>query len=343
MNGRDLKTYLVDSDRVVDLLDVLGMHSIKSYGGYIQCGLPDSSNSQGVTVRIPSLYIKSYARDMSSKFGATDIFDLVEYCTGKSGIPYVLNFLGISSIDAQSTRVNDGLDLFRKAKRNKKSQRQSKVYLEENILNKYEKFTHMDMVSDGLFPSTCEEFEVGYDLVSERITFPHRDWQSGRILAIIGRTTIKAFKELNIAKYFTIAGIGYAKTNNLYGLCKNREEIAKQRKIILVEAEKSVMKLWQGGIRYAVSLGCHEVSKIQIAILMMLGLDEITVSFDADVPMEHINKVCRELKGAAKVVSYIYVGDIKIYQPKESPADKGIKRFNVLYKMRKVWEEEVDG
>ena len=49
---------------------------------------------------------------------------------------------------------------------------------------------------DGILPDVALEWELGIDEDSERITFPHRHWNNGKLLAIVGRTLIKEYEAL---------------------------------------------------------------------------------------------------------------------------------------------------
>lgn len=340
MKPKELKEYIIEHDRIVDLLNSAGMHSIEDKGEYISCAFPDGDNTLGCLV-YKSLYIRSHTRNIENKHGCSpDIFDLIEFVTEKSAIPYTMNFLGLSdgSVDI-STKINDGLDVYRKAKKRKSFKKDVKE-LPESILDRYYDTCHILLVKDGILPQIAKKWNVRLDIESDRITFVHRHWYTGKILAIIGRTIIPSWKELKINKYMLVAGKGYQKSDNLYGLYENMQDVKEKRILIIVEGEKSVIKLWQYGFKHACSVGCHDISDRQLGIISMLGIDEVVVCWDSDVETEHTMKTCKALKSVVNKVSYIDVSKIKVFDGKNSPCDKGIKKWRLLYSHRKEYVEE---
>lgn len=340
MKPRDLKEYIINHDRTIDILENIGMHSIEDRGNYISCAFPDGDNTTGCLV-YQSLYIRPHTREIENKNGYhPDIFDLVEFITGKSSIPYVMNFLGISDSPLDNKpKINDGLDVFRKIKKRKATKKGIKE-IPETILERYLDTCHISLVKDGILPSSAKQWGVGLDIETDRITFIHRHWYTGKILAIVGRTIIPTWKELNIKKYLLIVGKGYMKSENLYGIYENMCFIKESRKLIIVEGEKSVIKLWQYGYKNVCSVGCHDISDSQLGIISMLGVDEVTVCWDSDVGIEHTLKTCKKLKDICSKVSYIDVSKIKVFQGKNSPCDKGIRKWRLLYSHRKECVEE---
>lgn len=157
--------------------------------------------------------------------------------------------------------------------------------------------------------------------------FPHRHWSSGEILGIFGRTTVEIYEILGIPKYFGV--IGYPKSMNLYGLYENYEEIIKSNAVIIVEGEKSVLKLKSMNYGNAVALGGHEMSLEQIKILISLNVD-IIFALDKDLDKQISIDMCNEFKG---IRNTFYIDDkYDILGEKDAPVDKGLKVWNYLYK-----------
>ena len=348
MKGSELKEYIINNNKVFDILEAIGMHKIVDRGNYISCAFPpdethDGDNPNGCLI-YPSLKIKAQTRKIESNVcSMPDIFDLISFVTHKSGIGLAMSILGLSTNQSITTVKPklDGTEIFKKVK-NKKKTTECENYLDESILDRYMKICHIDLLKkDGILPDVALEWELGIDEDSERITFPHRHWNNGKLLAIVGRTLIKEYEALKIPKYLTIAGVGYKKERNLYGLYKNKKDILDTKTVILVEGEKSVIKLWQWGYRNAVSVGCHAITPKQISILSILGLNEIVVCWDSDVETEYTYETCEKLKGVANKISYIDVSKIKLYDGKNAPVDKGLKRWRLLYNRRSEYGKDV--
>lgn len=343
MDSKTLKEYIYQNDLVENVLESLNIHSIRNHGHYITCGFPDGDNPSALTIKvIPYLAIKSYTRPIVNPRGfQTDIVDLV--CFVKKLEPfkallYLSEVCGLNtSIGKEKTiHVDDGLDVFRKHRKKKLKEQEIKSY-PLSVLNKYSKVLPISIVQDDwILPDMWEKYHLRFDEEGERILFPHLDWKDEtRILAIVGRTTRKAWQELKIAKYLTVLGVGYNKGANLYGLSINRSEIEKERKIIIYESEKSVIKSDILGYPFGVSVGCHSLTKEQIKIILSLPIDEVIFAFDKDVPVEEYMLEMNYLKSFRKVSYIVDNEQFGLLGPKDSPVDKGLKRFRYLYKHRK--------
>ena len=320
------------------------MHSIVVRPNYITCGFKDGDNKNACTVQNNEyLSIRAYTRDIEATVGMyPDIIDLVKFVLGLrnsyEAMNEILKILGLQTgIINKVERVKDGTELFRKVS-NKKSDLHANWY-DISILDNYDKKPHIDLLTkDWILPEYAQMYNVVFDEESNRIIFPHFHYaDKTKILALVGRTVNPAFKELKIPKYLTLVGVGYKKENNIYGLSHNMKYIKEEKKVIIFEAEKSVIKAHQVGYPYSVSIGCHDISMQQAKILLSLGVEEIILAFDKDVKLEHIKKYVDLFSSFVKVT--IIYDAYDILDDKESPIDKGMKRFGILYRNRKSWSE----
>lgn len=200
---------------------------------------------------------------------------------------------------------------------------------DDSVLNdiNYTRLPHIDLIKEGISPKVQEEFGITYCGRQNRILFPHRHWSSGEILGIFGRTTVEIYDILGIPKYFGV--IGYPKSMNLYGLYENYEEIIKSNAVIIVEGEKSVLKLKSMNYGNAVALGGHELSLEQQKILISLNTD-IIFALDKDLDKQISIDMCKEFKG---IRNTYYIDDkFDILGEKDAPVDKGLKVWNYLFK-----------
>lgn len=342
MDSKTLKAYILNNDKLELILDEIGMHSIINHGSYVTCGFPNGDNPVALTVRLTEyLSITSYTRNIQNPKGfATDLVDLV--CFVKELEPYpalvfMMEKCGLSvKVGKNSTpTVDDGLDVFRKHKRKLNKAKESHVF-GMDILNKFSSILPICIIKDDwIMPNMWDKYHLKFDEQSDRILFPHfAPGDKETILAVVGRTVKKGYKELKIPKYLTVIGKGYNKASNLYGLSLNREHIERERKVILFEGEKSVIKADQIGYPIGVSVGCHSISKEQIKLLLSLNVDEIIISFDNDVDLSEIEQEINILKNFRKVS--VIKDEWKLLGEKDSPVDKGMKRFKFLYKNRKA-------
>lgn len=336
----EIKKYIFEKNLTTLVLEKIGMHTIYNNGSYVSCAFPDGDNPKGCIVYLNEfLNVTSYTRNINGKFNNLDIIDLINYVCGFNDLHLAINKVKkICNIkyDVSSNnklKTNYGNDLFKKyINKKEKLDKEVTVYNRE-ILNNYYSRPHINLFYENIFPKTIEYFDVKFDIKENRIVFPHFNLANkNEILALVGRTVNHFYKELNISKYIIIEGVGYKKGNNLYGLAQNIENIKEERKIIIFEAEKSVLKAWQMGYKTGVSVGCHNITKEQIKILLSLSVEEVIIAFDKDVGIEHLIKMTDMLKYYFKV-SIIY-DKYDILDDKDSPVDKGKKAFDILYKYR---------
>lgn len=350
MRAMDLKAKLRAENKIVPLLELLHMHSINcSNPKQITCGFEDGDNTGSCVVYINSDYLNTiaYTRNIEDKNGNkdkshTDIINLVMFVksipTYDLAKEWIMSTMGIENVKSNKSFSRD-TSFFSKFKKSG-NQREEQIYYDESILNKYSNDIHIDLIKkDGLINiDVLRKYHVMFDERSNRILFPHYKWDDcTKIAGISGRTIVPNYEALNINKYMSMLPTRYDKTKNLYALCWNREEIEKQKKIILFEAEKSCMKLdtiKQPPI--GVAVGCHSISKEQFKIIMSLNIDEVIIAFDKDVCESEIRDKCKIFYDYIKV-SYIY-DKWNLLKEKDSPIDVGHKKWLYLYNHRTVYD-----
>lgn len=159
-------------------------------------------------------------------------------------------------------------------------------YINEEILNRYYKYYHPAFYEDGIGLQTLYKFDIRYDILNERIIIPHRD-ELGGLIAIRCRNLDQEMIDMGF-KYMPITvnrKLLSAKTSKyLYGLYYNQENIKNTKKIILLEAEKSVMQLDTilDGNNIGVALSSSSLSLIQVELIKELGVEEVIVALDKE-------------------------------------------------------------
>jgi DNA primase len=114
----------------------------------------------------------------------------------------------------------------------------------------------------------------------------------------------------------------FPKSKLLYNLNKAKEYIKKEGKVIVVESEKSVMKLWSNGIRNCIAISGSCLSLTQVLKLEKLNVN-ILLAYDKDKNIEYMDK---EKNKFILNAGYIY-DDTNLLNVKDSPIDKGIDVF----------------
>lgn len=174
-----------------------------------------------------------------------------------------------------------------------------------------------------------QNFGIGIDVISHRITIPIRD-ELGRLVGVKGRRVWDVVDEYN-PKYIYLHQCAKAKI--LFGLYKTLPYIKESNEIIICESEKGVMQLWDMGIKNAVGIGGHSLSEWQITLIAQTGAANVIIAYDKDVQQKEIEKECEKLSPFRKVE---YILDIEnILDEKESPMDNPDK-WHKLYASRKI-------
>lgn len=233
-----------------------------------------------------------------------------------------------SGITMNETSENNFLKIIRRYKRRIEEEFPKREELPQDIMQNYKDITIRSWVKEGISAQVLQKYQVKYDDNACRIVFPIWDTE-GKLINIKGRAANPHWKEFGMAKYIYYYPLG--KNDILWGYHWHLEDIKKKNEIILVEGEKSVMKLESYGINNVVALGTSHISKEQCKILLALHVD-IVLALDKDKnPYEDKNfiKLSRYTKCYALIDTSDKLGE------KDAPIDKGIEIFNQLYSERR--------
>ena len=117
--------------------------------------------------------------------------------------------------------------------------------INENILDIFCYYPHEDWVNDNCSMEALSKMEIGYWGEQNAITIPHRDWKNGNLIGV----RLRYLDELdikNVGKYVPayIGGrfLNHQLGSNIYGLHITKETIVNKKKILLFEAEKSLVQ-----------------------------------------------------------------------------------------------------
>lgn len=202
--------------------------------------------------------------------------------------------------------------------------------LDKDIMNKYKNVTISSWVNEGISKEVLEKYQVRYDDNACRIVFPIWDID-GRLINIKGRAAHPRWKEFGMAKYIYYFPLG--KNDLFWGYHWHLQDIINKNEIILVEGEKSVMKLETNNVNNVVALGTSHLSKEQMQILLKLRVN-VVVALDKD-------KNPREDKNLQNLSKYnkcfVIVDNNNLLKEKDSPIDCGIDVFKKLYEQKEIF------
>ena len=336
MNTVELKSYIIENDKANIILESIGCYNIKRHKNFYSFSTRYNSKPTSTVLKRNNLKVKVWAdNDIGNIHG--DIFNLVSKlmeCSIGDSIKLVHRYLGFE-YDGFTEITDEQIEKFKEIKGNKEEKQELIFYSKDDILKYYTPMPYFEWIKEGILPATQEEFMIGYSRSYNRVVIPHRYYKhkKNNFVGLIGRTLVENHKELGIPKYFPL--IPYPKTQNLFGLYENKKYIKRAGYINVFEAEKSVLKRHSRLDRTGVALCCHEISDIQVNIILSLNVDVI-IQMDSDVPLNEVRAICEKFYGKRNV--YYVVNKFNLLEDKESPADKHNKIYNFLWNRKKLYD-----
>lgn len=229
-------------------------------------------------------------------------------------------------------------DFIRKYKRNIKKEIENKplVPYDKSILNIFQKFYTQEWINEGISIETMEKYNIMYSTWQQKIIIPHFD-VNNQLIGVRGRSLVDEDIEL-FGKYtpFKVGRRFYNHSlgQNLFGLNHNMKAIQAKRKIMLVEAEKSVFQTdtMFGEDNFTVALCGSNLTDFQRGMILMLGVREVIVALDKQYEVldsEECKKWEKHIKEKIidKLSPYVIVTvlwDVNgLLDYKDSPTDKG--------------------
>lgn len=209
-------------------------------------------------------------------------------------------------------------------------------FYDKKILNIFQKLYYSSWIEEGISIETMNKFQIMYSTLNQSIIIPHFDMNNN----LLGVRTRKLIKDeiKSFGKYapFQLGNkiYNHSLNINLYGLNKNIKGIVKKRKIMLVEAEKSVLQTdtMFGEDNFTVALCGNNFSEFQRDIILNLGVNEVIIGLDKQYLAvgneeyykwaNHIKRKIIDKLSPFVVVSVLWDID-NLLDYKDSPTDKG--------------------
>lgn len=334
MDAKELKKYIYDNDLLRKVLEGIGCHSIAPYSQEWRMALPDGHDNSKVSVFLSEdLNVRIFTKAETIYGSIYDLIMNIYDIEFKEAYKKCAAIVNVGTTFKKINKVDDELSLFKKVRKKNRMSKEEDFFT-SNILEKYSDEPHIDLIrKDGIMQDMIDKYQIKFDERSNRIVFPHfKHDDKDKVLGLIGRTVNPAYESLKIPKYFSLEGLNYEKSRNLYGLSHNIENIKEHGYVIVFEAEKSVMKADMFGYPCGVAVGCHDLSFEQKKMLIALDV-EIIIAFDKDVEKSHIESICEDLSQYRKV-SYIEDRWNLLKGRKDAPVDRGRRKYNFLFKHR---------
>ena len=182
------------------------------------------------------------------------------------------------------------------------------IYDKECLKHYPEAISEM-FLNDGIGIETQLFFNIRYDKRTRRVVIPV--FYNKELIGAIGRRNAIYLQEKE-NKYMPI--LRYSKSLVFFGYDIYYDLIQKTKTVMLVESEKSVMKMWQMESKIpTLALGSNALSRNHIEILKLLQVD--TVIFALDKSLDYVDSLIPNIQRLKKYgreckIKYIDVNNI---------------------------------
>ena len=323
-----------DSENIITILNKLGHENIKDHGKYFQTSNLDGDNASAISIIKENLVYQNFTRNDRG-----NIFTLIMYdkkYTFPEAIQFAAKCIGYKD---DGVRVRLPFKGFYKPMLNDKQNDFSvniPIYTESDLPNPHN--LSMMWIEDGVDPLTQLEYGIRYDPECDSIIIPIHDYRGNLVGAKKRFNKRKCLLSERWGMY-----IPYSKSLLCYGWIHNYVNIKEKKKVIILEAEKSVAQLSSMGCNLGLAVGGHNISTCQAHYINTLQTDEIIVAFDEGISEEELKFEASKLlpkNGIYKnKIGFIFDGGGDVLKPgsKDSPTDQGKDAFKQLYKHHIQW------
>ncbi len=331
IKAKELKEVL-DEDRVIFILDSIGCHHIKPGTKCVTAALPDGDNESSVCCYTDNdnFHVDVHTRGQFQAIKNRDILTLVGYLKGISfpqSLKFVCSLFDLDYYIDKESEVPKFLTWLDFVETGEMKDSDTKItVLPENIMSQFFMGANMKWLREGITVQAMIHFECGVDIQSERLIFAIRD-NVGALIGVKGRLLDDSKADGN--KYMYLYSCG--KSLLLFGLYQNYEGIIKAGEIIILESEKSCIKLWGMGYKNCVGISGKCLSDTQVELVLRCNVD-IVIAFDKDVCEEEIEANIERLNFPVKTQKVSVIRDpLNLLSEKESPCDNA-ETWEILYK-----------
>ena len=318
---------LEQPESIINILETFDCHKARINGREIRCAREENSNPTAVVIRIvnnENLLVKDYELNT--------VLDLINYLIKiksasfkdvMNAIKQELHLDSIYNYKKKSSLFGGIYDHI-----NRSNGEISVTTYPEEILEQYGNTTNTLWLQDGISLNTQRKWGVGYDVLSQRITLPIRT-STGEIMSIKGRLNGEP-GEFEPKYLYLVQG---PMSQTLFGYSENYSSLY-ENNILVVESEKSVLKLDSWGYNNVVALGSNSLSTTQCKLLMSLNPKSVTFMLDKSLPLENTKRNADLLKTFCTMrqlnISYWNWEDNLTLDDKSAPCDDTKEEFEYI-------------
>ncbi|OPH61862.1 DNA primase [Paenibacillus ferrarius] len=346
----DIKKRILEEDRLKEILNLMECEEVKFKNNRFEAMLPPKFNSDSTrsvqAYQNENISCRIRTRSVSN----IDIFDLISYivfdcyddnsihkCLPKSkrwlceklGYDEYLN--GFARTEPKKDHLRWLHDLKRKRSKQKHQIKENEIF-DDSILSQFVMYPHVKYLDEGIEYKTQLEFQIGFDIQSERLIYPIHN-QFGEIISVKGRTLELEYELKNIPKFLYL--IPFNMMYEWYNWHRAMYYIIEAKEVIIYEAEKTSWLSTQFGIRNCLSIGGGDISEFQVQLIKSLGMEiKIVLAYDKDKTAEDIKKQAKKFGNTRSVFAMWDGRKVFSADEKHSPTDLGEEAFKQLYEDR---------
>lgn len=220
--------------------------------------------------------------------------------------------------------------------------------INESVLNCFYPIPYGGWIKEGISHRAQKKFGIRFDIAHNAIIIPQLN-EDGQLVGVRRRALNKSDVERD-GKYKPIYVNGQWLNVDtsfvLYGLFQNKENIINSKKVIVFEAEKSVMQMdtFYNGTAPAVALYGSNMNDYQADQLRKLGAEELIVALDKEYQNEreyrtYLKVLVKKFQKFQPFFTITFVLDdfnSSLLNYKDSPSDHGKETFEKLLRRRKI-------
>lgn len=349
---KDIVKENIDEDDVFDILVTLGAEP-EDRGGFFICKtICHGGDSRKLYYYKGTQLFKCYTH-CDEAFDIFGLIQKVEDVTLDAAISYVVTVCNLANKlpDNEYTELTDDLRIFKRRQElaQLKINRDKIVLpeLDENLIKYYPQPRILPWEKEHIPKEVCDYMDIHYDPTRGSIIIPHVD-ENGRLIGIRQRVLTaddEVFGKYRPWKYKNTR-FNHPLAFNLYGLFQTKENINHMGKVIVCEAEKSALQIFNYcGLASALGVAVcgNSISQYQFQLLRSYGANEICIAFDADYQRvgdedwvrltERLQKMYEKFSPYA-TISFMFDRDGTLLPYKSSPTDQGKEVFMRLWRDR---------
>ena len=316
-------------DLIIEILNELGVENINPNlnSREIRWG-----GKNGSKINIDTLSYVSFSHN--HKGDILTLVSLLKNIKLGESIKWLANRLNISYLDIEKVDIKLPFGGFWKGlgKTNNIDETPPRIY-NKNRLDEFNIGVSQLFIKDGISAKIQEEFHIGYDCLTNRITIPWLDEESN-LIGIMGRLNKEDLNEKE-SKYLPI--IPFRKSKALYGFNVNYQGILENNCVIVCESEKSVLKAKQYGFNNVIALGGNEIHSIPQKLIKSMYCN-VVIALDEGLEMQHyINQAKKVQINNPFFTNEVYILDMSDLPHKSCIFDLDYKIIGKAFKERLIY------